>query len=325
MRWSQCLSFINGLLISSNVASAVLTPQPLFSPYVDITLNTHWDSQTQDMEPMDLLTPAKELGIKSYHVAFITDSGQCQPAWGGQQAYSLAKHWGKKEFDKLAVNGMKTIASFGGASGTDLSYYCNNKQLVKLFKDVIHDYHAQTLDFDIENGTANISRIMDALQELVQEYPEIQLSFTLPVMPEGLTSVGEDIVRAAKEKGLNFHVNIMAMDYGPVYAGDMGDYAISAATQLHTFLQHLYPEKRPEAIWNMVEVTPMIGVNDVNIEQFTLSNADQLKQFAHSRQLGGIAMWSFTRDKPCPDVWASPVCSGNNLQTHAYEFVEHFR
>ncbi|KTD74661.1 chitinase [Legionella waltersii] len=322
MRWSQVLSLINGLLLSSNVASAVIH-QPVFSPYVDITLNTHWDSQTQDMEPMDLLGPAKQLGLKSYHAAFITDSGQCQPAWGGQQAYSVAKHWGKREFDKLAANHVNMQVSFGGASGTDLSYSCDSKQLLAVFKDVIKHYHAETLDFDIENGTANIPRIMDALQLLVQENPDIHLSFTLPVMPEGLTSVGEDIVRAAKQKGLNFHVNIMAMDYGPVYAGDMGEYAISAATQLHRFLQQLYPEQKSESIWEMVEVTPMIGVNDVNVEQFTLFNADQLRLFAQSKHLGGLAMWSLTRDKPCADLWASPVCSGNNLQSHDFEFVEH--
>lgn len=324
MRWSKFLSLINGLFLSSNVASAVMS-QPLFSPYVDLTLNTRWDAQTQDMEPMDLLSPAKKIGLKSYHAAFITDSGQCEPAWGGQQSYSLAKSWGKSEFEKLAANGLIIKVSFGGASGTDLSYHCDSEQLVDIFKNVIKQYHAETLDFDIENGTANIPRIMDALKILVQDNPDVHLSFTLPVMPEGLTSVGEDIVRAAKSKDLNFHVNIMAMDYGPVYAGDMGEYAVSAATELHHFLERLYPNSKAESLWEMVEVTPMIGVNDVHVEQFTLFNADRLKQFAQSKHLGGIAMWSLSRDKPCADIWASPICSGNNLQTYEFEFAEHLR
>jgi hypothetical protein len=42
MRISQMLSTLNGLFLSSNVVAATL-----LSPYVDFTLNTHWDSQTQ--------------------------------------------------------------------------------------------------------------------------------------------------------------------------------------------------------------------------------------------------------------------------------------
>lgn len=80
MRYSRFLCLLNGMLLSSNVA-AVSPYAPIFSPYVDLTINTHWDSQSQDMEPMDLISPAKKLGIKAYHLAFITDSGQCQPAW----------------------------------------------------------------------------------------------------------------------------------------------------------------------------------------------------------------------------------------------------
>lgn len=324
MRYSRFFSLLNGLLLSSHVAAASLIT-PVFSPYVDLTINTHWDSQSQDMEPMDLIAPAKNLGIKSYHLAFITDSGQCQPAWGGQQTYSVAKGWGKKQFDTLSSEGVKLAVSFGGANGTDISYHCDKDQLISTFNQVINQYHANVLDFDIENGTANIPKLLQALKIFQQKHPEVSLSFTLPVMPEGLTSVGKDIVTSAATLGLHFKVNIMAMDYGPAYSGDMGDYAISAATNLHQLLHEVYPDKKEEALWQMIEVTPMIGVNDVNSEQFTLFNADQLKQFAQKKSLAGLSMWSFSRDRPCSDKWASPICSGNNLQSYDYEFVKHFQ
>lgn len=220
---------------------------------------------------------------------------------------------------------MKLTASFGGASGTDISYHCDKSQLINTFNQVVNQYHANVLDFDIENGTANIPNLLQALKLFQKEHPDVLLSFTLPVMPEGLTSVGKEIITSAATLGLHFNVNIMAMDYGPAYSGDMGDYAISAATNLHQFLQEIYPDKKPEALWQMIEVTPMIGVNDVNTEQFTLSNAAQLKQFAQKNLLGGLSMWSFNRDKPCADKWASPICSGNNLQSHDYEFVKYFQ
>lgn len=324
MRYTRLLSFINGLLMSGNVVAGQLVT-PIFSPYTDITLNTHWDSETQRMEPMDLITPAKKLGIKGYHLAFITDSGTCQPAWGGQQDYSLDKQWGKLQTDKLSASGVKLTVSFGGASGTDISYHCSQNQLVNIFKNVITAYHANALDFDIENGSANVSRLLAAVKMIKQQYPQTRISFTLPTMPEGLTAEGKSIVMAAHDAGFNFNVNIMAMDYGPAYTSDMGAYAIQAATSLQQFLKEIYPGKKAAALWQLIEVTPMIGVNDVNSEQFTLNNADQLKQFALSNQLGGLSMWSFTRDKPCADKWASPVCSGNNIQSRDYEFIAHFQ
>jgi hypothetical protein len=86
----------------------------------------------------------------------------------------------------------------------------------------------------------------------------------------------------------------------------------------------MYPEKSDSALWKMVEVTPMIGVNDVNVEQFTLKNVDTLRNFADKNHLGSLSMWSISRDKPCADKWASPTCSGNNLQSKAYEFSQRF-
>src|SRR6185437_1793632 len=195
---------------------------------------------------------------------------------------------------------------FGGANGNDISLHCDKNQLIKTYNEVIDVYHATALDFDIENGTAEVPKLIQALQVVQAQRPEILLSFTLPVMPEGLTPAGKDIVTQAKQAGLEFQVNIMAMDYGPANYGNMGDYAIAAATHLHAFLKELSPHISSSALWKAVGVTPMIGVNDVNIEQFTLQDADKLKQFAQKNQLGGLSMWSFTRDKPCADKWASP-------------------
>ncbi|WP_419419480.1 chitinase [Legionella sp. D16C41] len=311
--------FIQSASFATNV------PSTLFSPYADLTINTHWDSQYQDMEPTDLATIALNQGIRSYHLAFITDSGVCKPAWGGQESYSVANQWGKHLTDKLAQNNIAVAVSFGGANGTDISSHCSPEQLITLFNNTVDIYHANTLDFDIENGTANVSKLMQALQVFHQKNPAIELSFTLPVMPEGLTPQGKSIVEAAKNAGLKFHVNIMAMDYGPAYSGDMGEYAIQAATALKDYLKTLYPNYSEAELWRLVEVTPMIGVNDVNVEQFTLQNADRLSQFAKEKGLSMIAMWSITRDKPCADKWASPTCSGNNLQLAEFEFSKHLQ
>ncbi len=44
----------------------------------------------------------------------------------------------------------------------------------------------------------------------------------------------------------------------------------------------------------------MIGVNDVVTEIFKVDDATQLVDFAKSKGIGWLSMWSATRDKQCP-------------------------
>lgn len=312
------------LLINLGIPITYASPSVTFSPYADLTINDHWDPQYQDMEPMDLSLISQSSGINNYHLAFITDSGTCNPAWGGQATYSVADGWGTHLTDKLRANKINYTVAFGGASGNDISLACTKDQLVAALEQVHKTYQPQGLDFDIENGTADVSKLMSALKTFQDNHPAIKISFTLPVLPEGLVTAGEDVVKQAKANGLNYTVNIMAMDYGPAYNDDMGKYSIQAATSLHDFLKQLYANKTAAELWQMIEVTPMIGVNDTATEQFTLADTDMLKNFAVQNHLGGISMWSVARDNPCADKWASPTCSGNNLQSKSYEFAQHF-
>lgn len=50
-------------------------------------------------------------------------------------------------------------------------------------------------------------------------------------MPQGLTDDAVALLENAEHNGVDIGtVNIMAMDYGSSYTGDMGDYAVRAAT-----------------------------------------------------------------------------------------------
>lgn len=126
------------------------------------------------------------------------------------------------------------------------------------------------------------------------------MSFTLPVMPSGLTQPGVDLVADAKKNGVDISaVNIMAMDYGPAFSDDMGKYAIDAATATQGQIKGVLGLSDAEA-WKTVAVTPMIGVNDVVTEIFKVDDAEQLVTFAKEKDLGWLSMWSSTRDKACP-------------------------
>jgi hypothetical protein len=68
-----------------------------------------------------------------------------------------------------------------------------------------------------------------------------------------------------------------------------------------------------------IELTPMIGGNDAQSEQFTLSDADTVAAFALQKGLAGVHYWSYDRDVDCPPGSASPTCNSiGNAGTHGY-------
>src|SRR3990167_8930655 len=242
-------------LTSSFEPVSLASSSVIYSPYADLTINTYWDSQYQDMEPMNLVKVSEQTGIKNYHLAFITDSGDCNAAWGGQSAYLTHQAWGKHLTDELRAKHISFVISFGGASGNDMSMMCTPSQLLSVYEQILTTYQPAGFDFDIENGTANIPKIIRTLTTFQNNHPTLTLSFTLPVMPEGLTNSGEELVKQAQAAHLNFTINIMTMDYGDAYRDDMGLYAIQAASHLFNFLQSLYPQKSLSEIWKMIEIT----------------------------------------------------------------------
>ncbi|MFZ0219066.1 MAG: chitinase [Candidatus Aquirickettsiella sp.] len=298
----------------------------IFSPYADISINAHWDPQYQDMEPPDLVKLSADSGVTNYHLAFITDVGACHPAWAGQSDYSVEKAWGSHLTDNMRAQGIHYTIAFGGASGTDISSGCDNEaQLVAAYEQIIKTYQPAGLDFDIENSSIDVPKLMKAVRTVQTSHPELKISFTLPILPEGLIDTGKSVVRAAQANGIkNYVINVMAMDYGPNYKEGMGKYATQAAGNLFAFLKTLYPEKSDAAVWQMVGITPMIGINDVNVEKFTLADADVVREFAVHTGVGLTSMWSAARDNPCADAWASPVCSGGSLQKEPNEYAKHF-
>jgi hypothetical protein len=68
-----------------------------------------------------------------------------------------------------------------------------------------------------------------------------------------------------------------------------------------------------------IELTPMIGGNDVQGEIFTLADADTVARFAIANGLAGVHHWSYDRDVDCPIGSASPICnSAGSVGTYGY-------
>lgn len=264
-----------------------------FAPYVDTSL----------YPAFDLLAHSGATGVKEYNLAFVTDGGGCTPKWGG--VTDLGADAVAAQIGGLRAKGGDVRVSFGGASGSELALNCSSADaLAAAYGKVVDAYKLTKVDFDVEGGAlpnaAANTRRAQAIARLQDRHPGLDVSFTLPVMPEGLTQDGVNLLADAKANGVDIDtVNIMAMDYGPAYSGDMGTYAEQAATATQAQVRSVLG-RSDSAAWKTVAVTPMIGVNDVASEIFQVDDATQLVAFAKSKGLGGLSMWSATRDKQCP-------------------------
>ncbi|GCD45611.1 sugar hydrolase [Streptomyces paromomycinus] len=277
-----------------------------FSPYVDTSLYPAYD----------LAGTAKQTGVKTFNLAFVTSGGGgCEPKWGG--VGGLGDDAVAKQIPALRKAGGDVRISFGGANGSELGLACKSAgELAAAYGKVLDKFALKKADFDIEGGAlpdaAANTRRAQAIAQLQKNHPGLDVSFTLPVMPEGLTQDGVNLIADAKKNGVRISaVNIMAMDYGASYDGDMGTYAVRAATATQAQLKKTLG-LGDAAAWKAVAVTPMIGVNDVQKEIFTVEDAKELVKFAQSKHLGWLSMWSATRDKACPggpQNSAQPTCS----------------
>ncbi|MFN7921823.1 MAG: cellulose binding domain-containing protein [Bryobacteraceae bacterium] len=288
-------------------------PPRVFAPYVDMLL---WP--TPDLANISLTT-----GVKYFTAAFVVSGAGCQASWGG--IVPVAQDFLVPEVDALRKAGGDVIVSFGGAFGIELGQACGTvSSLQSQYQYVIDKFHATRIDFDIEGAavadTASIDRRNKAIAGLQAAARAsgraLTVQYTLPALPTGLTADGVNLLRNAVQNGVDLGIlNVMAMDYGSAVAdpNKMGQAAIDAVNATFAQMKPVYGSAKTDAqLRAMQGVTPMIGLNDVVPEVFTLAtDAGLVLNFATANRLGLLAMWSIGRDHPCsgsPQV--SPTCSG---------------
>jgi hypothetical protein len=272
----------------------------MFAPYIDMSLSDN-----------NLAQISQASGIKDFTMAFIvSDNGQAE--WGGVGLVSTETTM-VPLINALRAQGGNVIISFGGASGTELADASGMSlsSLEAQYQAVINKYGATALDFDIEGGagsnTTGINLRNEALAALQAANPGLVVSYTLPVLPTGLVQDGLNVLSNAKSNGVNVSVvNVMAMDYGSSFTGDMGTYAIDAANATISQLQSI-------GLSALVGIIPMIGQNDTSVETFTLADAQAVETYANGNSsIGRMSFWSVARDQSCADDadTVSPDCSG---------------
>ena len=307
--------------------------EAFYAPYVDMGL---WPVP-------DLVAIAQGRGASLVTLGFLQATPDGKLAWAGLSALAPDSDFEQAQainssIAALQAAGGDVMISLGGASGTSLAQWyatrgLSARSLADAYVAVAQTYSLNRIDFDIEGAAvadaASIALRSQALALMQQDLPDLEVWYTLPVLPTGLTSDGLNVVRSAVSAGVELDgVNVMAMDYGESAAPTsgpnaktMGAYAIQAAESTYAQLAALYGEFGQSFGWNQVGVTPMIGVNDVTTEVFTVADAQALEDFARAKGLGMLSMWSVARDTPGSLGQASPTASGLDLPAGSFSAV----
>lgn len=181
----------------------------------------------------------------TYNLAFvISDGSDCAAKWNG--TYAIGNAAVKSRISALKESGASVRVSFGGASGKELASTCDNvTELAAAYGAALDAAGSTQADFDIEGDqltdSASVKMRSAAIAVLQKERPDLKISFTLPVMPSGLDSDSLALLDSANDSSVKVStVNIMTMNYGTSYSGDMGDYAITSAKAAHDQLEDVF-------------------------------------------------------------------------------------
>jgi len=308
-----------------NVGNGIIRPKNFFSPYVDASA---WP-------PLQIATISKDFKMPYFNLGFIVSrsSSVCEPTWGTY--YSIDECPLNDQIKEIRSMGGDILVSFGGFANIPLHVTAPDENVLKeQYLRLINAYGLTTIDFDIEgkwiNDIRSLKRNSKALKLLQKDLPNIDIWFTLPTLPTGLTEAGINVIKFALEEKVDLRgVNLMTMDYTSSVAPNpqdrMAEYGIQAITSVFYQLKKVYSHygitKSYPQFWNMIGTTPMIGVNDVKSEIFNLNDANQTLSFAKKKSLGMISMWSLNRDKECPfgsQEYVSMSCS--SIPQKDYQF-----
>jgi len=292
----------------------------MFSPYIDMAMS----------QDADLTAVSHASGIQNFTLAFMLASNQ-GIGWQGQgtitdDTLSNGTTMLQQVQAVQAAGGHITI-SFGGAAGTEAALAATSaNQLQAQYQSVIDRYHVDSIDFDIEGAAVadqhSLSLRDQALVGLQAANPGLKVSFTLPVLPTGLTADGLHVLQQAQVDGVRIdRVNIMTMDYGQSVDnnGQMGVSAIQATQATEQQLASIGLNAK-------IGITPMIGVNDIASEVFTKADAQALVNFAKTDpHVDMLAMWSVARDNgnSAGAHYASSDSSGIAQQPFEFSSIFH--
>lgn len=241
----------------------------------------------------DTSLPMGNPPITRVTLGFVLANSANRPSWNGTDP--LAASYPQSLIKKYGP--ANCIVSFGGQAGTELAAVIKDPAaLAAAYAEAIKATGVGWMDLDIEGSIVADAAMVDArnaaLAILQKSNPSLKMSYTLQVMPTGLTQDGVNLLANAKKRGVKLHcVNVMTMDYGDSFGKqDQGQLAIDAANATRAQALKAYGEVG-------VGICPMIGKNDQEALVFTLEHAKAVVAFAkRTPWVNWITFWSVNRD-----------------------------
>jgi chitinase len=255
-------------------------------------------------------------GPSAVTIAFVLSGGGCTVSTDIQNNLGDVK--------SFVAAGGHVKASFGGADGTYLENACADAtSLAGAISGFVDATGITDLDFDIEQGSTSSNATVNARRATalatVQAQKKIRVAFTLPVNPDGLDSLGLDIVKSALAAGVKISfVNVMTMDYGN--GTNLGTTPIASVDATAKQLQAAVAGLSSDAAYRMVGATAMAGHND-DTEIFSLDDASALIAYAKQKKLGLVSFWAIQRDEKCPAAIDLNLCTGVNASTFQFHQI----
>jgi chitinase len=336
----------------ATVSVAAPDAAPFFFPYKDSDSALNWNTNELGTavsgNRINLIDDMRSNSANAVTLAFAT--GECgAEGWGEVSNAQLAG----ANAAGLHAAGIMFKLSTGGADG---SFTCTSQTGFDQFISPWLGSSLAGIDFDIESSmsAAALDALIARVNEARSKYPQLSFSFTIATLaqsppgvhvatpfsgsnkaPDPLDSNGDAVLQAII-RGMGWqqgqpntwpkgvYVNIMTMDYGDSASADLC--VVSAAGNTCDM-----SESSIQAAYNLrdywgvplsaVELTPMIGDNDVATEMFSLQNADSMTRQAKQLGMAGVHYWSYDRDTPCKggQLSASGSCnSAPNAQPHSF-------
>jgi hypothetical protein len=269
--------------------------------------------------PPNLTTVKNATGVTWFTMAFMLNSGNCDPKWDGSRP--LTGGADQTAINTIRANGGDVVISFGGAAGPWLEHYCTSATaLAGAYQKVINAYGLKAIDIDIEgtpyNTPADQQKTVDALKIVKANNPGITTYITLG---SGTSGPDNSLINRAAGAGLQVDGwGIMTFDWGNT-TGNQGSLTIQAADALKNKLKTAYGYSDADA-YRHVGISSMNGITDEKAV-VSLDNMRAITAYAQQHQIARLTFWSLNRDRQCSGAYPNDdTCSG--VSQSAYEFTK---
>ena len=300
----------------------------LFAPFTQTWIYSAQDTLLKAMQKRNLDTIVAAFVIAQVNGpwAACNSTQTLDPSynltWGGDATSGFSD-----QVKEVQMAGKEVIISFGGYA--DPVLFPNGREIAGLITDVdklanayidfIGRHNVSKVDFDIEEGglledsTVSLRR-NDAILKIVEKFPKIQISYTLPVDESGLKSASLALLADAVRKNISISsVNLMAMNFGEKPQNATNPEMLNVGEKAINSIKATYKQFQESNIPYKIGVIPMLGQNDFINQVFTLEDAKNLKAFVESANyVTYLGYWSMERDTPgvVPSGFATPEEGG---------------